>query len=149
MLLRELTLAGARRVSLSSWALYSAGIYISLSLCVSLLFLYLSPCVFMSRSPPFMHLSPFFSLSLEDVLQLLLSCLSPNRIQIPSPQLIFCLQPHHPQLGLCPSQARNSGFPLEQQALLGVSPVHRQDIGKKGGKGNKATGPREDEPPRF
>lgn len=38
---------------------------------------------------------------------------------------------HHPQPGLCPSQASNSGFPLEQQALLGSHQGTDKTFGRK------------------
>lgn len=63
LLLRELALAGARRVSLSSRALYSAGMYIPLvSVCLPSLPLSFSVCFHVYFSPLYVFISFFLFL---------------------------------------------------------------------------------------
>ena len=108
MLFRELMLAGARRVPLSSGAVYSVDIYISLHICIYASLHSSLPSLSLQAFSCLLHLSiPFhFFLNtppLEDVLQLSPSYVYPDTFQSPSLGCIFSRTPP-PTPGWGPSQ---------------------------------------------
>lgn len=140
MLFRELILAGARRVALSSWATYSVGIYVSLPLCLSLplylvFLLSLSPsmCFHVWVSPLCVCVSfHFFSLKIPllEAVPLTASILSVPKQLSDSISMTHFLQDSIPTQAWVLHKQVTEDFLLSSK-LFGASPVHRQDIWKK------------------